>query len=86
MSEQDRSFEQAMDELESIVDSLEREDLDLEEALALFEKGVGYLRDATRKLDAANGRVEELIEEAAGSWELRPVSSAEEGEGVPAAE
>lgn len=69
MSESERSFEHLIDELEEIVERLGRDDLELDEALGLFERGVGCLRDAGRLLDAAEGRVEELIESAAGDFE-----------------
>ena len=69
MSESERSFEHLIDELEEIVQRLGRDDLELDEALGLFERGVGCLRDAGRLLDAAERRVEELIESAAGDFE-----------------
>lgn len=81
MTDDVRSFEATMAELESIAGSLEGEDLELDEALALFERGVRRLREAARLLDAANGRVEELIEEAEGYWELHPVRAEEEVDG-----
>lgn len=59
-------FEAALAELESIVARLDREELDLDEALALFESGVGHLRTASRLLTEARGVVEELIEDASG--------------------
>jgi exodeoxyribonuclease VII small subunit len=62
-------FEAALERLEGIVRRLDREELELDEALELFEKGVGDLRTATRQLDAARGKVEELIEDAAGELE-----------------
>jgi exodeoxyribonuclease VII small subunit len=83
MTEAELTFEAAMSELESIVDALENEDLDLDEALALFERGVSRLRTASHLLDAARGRVEELIEVAGGSWEIRPVSPEGEDESEP---
>lgn len=62
-------FEGALEELEEIVARLDREDLELDEALALFEEGVGHLRTASRLLDDARGVVEELIEDASGELE-----------------
>lgn len=63
----DRSeFETALSELEEIVRRLDREELQLDEALALFERGVEHLRTAGRLLDEAEGRIEELIEDASG--------------------
>ncbi len=78
MSDGELTFEEALAELEAIADSLERDDLDLDEALALFERGVNRLRAAGRRLDAAHGRVEELIRGAADALETRPLEA--EGE------
>lgn len=68
-SDQAPNFERLMSELEDIVERLGGNDLELDEALALFERGVGRLRDAGKLLDGAEGRVEELIESAAGDFE-----------------
>jgi exodeoxyribonuclease VII small subunit len=66
MSERREGFEEALAELEGIVESLEAEDLELDEALRLFERGIERLRLAASLLDSAHGRVEELIQEADG--------------------
>lgn len=63
------TFEEMLADLEAIVDRLGAEDLELDEALSLFERGIARLRDAGRMLDAAEGRVEELIEAASGDLE-----------------
>lgn len=62
-------FEAALSELEEIVRALDREEMQLDEALELFREGVGHLRTANRLLDDAEGQVEELIEEASGELE-----------------
>jgi exodeoxyribonuclease VII small subunit len=48
--------------LEVILDRLEHEDLELEVALALFEEGVGHVREAERLLRAAELKVEQLLD------------------------
>ena len=63
------TFEEMLADLEAIVDRLGAEGLELDEALSLFERGIARLRDAGRMLDAAEGRVEELIEAASGDLE-----------------
>ena len=73
MNEHEDTFESALTELESIVDSLERDDLELDQALTLFERGIERLRVAVRFLDAAHGRVEELVQDAAGSLAIVPL-------------
>jgi exodeoxyribonuclease VII small subunit len=72
MSEGDLTFERTLEELESIADSLERDDLDLDQALRLFERGIERLRAAGRLLDSAHGRVEELVQGTSESLEIRP--------------
>lgn len=74
-------FEAALEELEEIVQRLDREELDLDEALRLFEDGVERLRAASDLLSEARGRVEELIEEASGDLSVVEVDlGAPEGE------
>ena len=58
------TFEQAQHELERIVERLERGDADLDEALALWERGEQLYRFCVGKLDAAHGKVEELARRA----------------------
>ncbi len=50
--------------LEAIVDALERDELELEAALALFEEGVGHLRGAREILKQTELRVEKLLADA----------------------
>jgi exodeoxyribonuclease VII small subunit len=82
MTDGDLTFEQALAELETIADSLERDDLDLDEALSLFERGVDRLRMAGLLLDAAHGKVEELVQGASYTLDTRPldVDSGDDGE------
>ncbi len=75
MSE-DLDFEATMAELERIVAALDGEELDLDEALRLFEDGVRHVGRANRLLEDVRGRIEELIE--ASSGEVRPVELAPE--------
>ena len=54
------TFEQAQRELEGIVARLERGDVAVDEALALWRRGEELYRLCVARLDAAAGRVEEL--------------------------
>ena len=63
MSEE-RSFEAAQDELEQIVQRLESGQAALDEALALWERGEELYRFCATKLDAAQGRIEDLARRA----------------------
>lgn len=61
------TFEQSLDRLESIVRDLEGTELPLEEALRLFEEGIGHLRTAGVALSQAEARVQQLVEAANGA-------------------
>jgi exodeoxyribonuclease VII small subunit len=54
-------FEQALAELEQLVETLERGDLPLEEALRRFERGVELTRHCQTALKSAQQRVEILL-------------------------
>ncbi len=55
------SFETAIKQLETIVASLENGDIPLDEALALFEKGVKLTEVCTAKLTAAEKQIKLLV-------------------------
>lgn len=57
------TFEQALARLEQVVRELETGDLALEGALALFQEGVMLTRTCSAQLDAAEGRIEKLLEQ-----------------------
>jgi exodeoxyribonuclease VII small subunit len=76
-SQEAGSFESSLEELESIVDRLEEGDLPLEAALAAFEEGVALMRRCAERLEAAERRIEMLVQEGA-NWVARPFDESEE--------
>jgi exodeoxyribonuclease VII small subunit len=60
MSAEPSSFEDAQRELEQIVERLERGEAPLDEAVALWERGEELYRFCLGKLNAAQGKIEEL--------------------------
>ncbi len=66
------NFEQAQAELEQIVERLERGQAPLDEALALWERGEALYALCRSKLDAAQGRVEELARRAGAARPSAP--------------
>ena len=64
------TFEENLARLEGIAQSLERDELPLEKALALFEEGITVLKDATAALSRAEARVATLVERANGVLEV----------------
>jgi exodeoxyribonuclease VII small subunit len=65
--------------LELIVAALEREDLELEEALQLFEEGVGHIRATREILAASELRIEHLLEDGSGDSLIETDSADAEG-------
>ena len=59
----DRSFEDILKRLEAIAETLENGEPRLEEALTLFEEGVRLTREGTGRLDAAERRIEVLLDD-----------------------
>jgi exodeoxyribonuclease VII small subunit len=74
-------FEQALAELESLVERLERGDLPLEEALKTFERGVELTRHCQTSLKSAQQKVEILLKRGSAA-DIEPFSVAED-EGAP---
>jgi len=64
------TFEQSLNRLEEIVRDLERQDMPLEQALRLFEEGIGHLRSAGSALQAVDAQVQQLVEAADGSFSV----------------
>ena len=55
-------FSKQLERLEAIVRKLESEELDLDEALKLFEEGVERLRGAREQLAQAELKVKKVLE------------------------
>jgi exodeoxyribonuclease VII small subunit len=64
------TIEQRLARLEEIVEALEAEQVDLAQALVLFEEGVQCLREAAGTLSEAEARVARLTELADGAFEV----------------
>ena len=60
------SFEKALAELESIVQRLEQGKVDLEESIAIYERGEALKNHCERLLKEAEGRVERIRLGASG--------------------
>lgn len=75
-------FEELMQELERIVRELDGGEIELEEALALFQRGVSRLQSASRLLDSARGQVEELIEATSGELAIVGFEAGEPETGI----
>lgn len=74
------SFESAITELEQIVQRIEQEELPLETALELFERGIGLSRYCNAKLDDAEHRISILLEDGDGRPRTQPFTPPTEDE------
>lgn len=71
-------FEQALAELEQLVERLERGDLPLDEALQTFERGVALTRQCQTSLKAAQAKVEILLARGGAEPALEPFEDADD--------
>jgi exodeoxyribonuclease VII small subunit len=60
-------FRETLERLEGIVRELERNDLDLDRALGLFEDGIQQLKVARELLAASERKVRKVLAEADGT-------------------
>jgi exodeoxyribonuclease VII small subunit len=75
--EKEMKFEQALQELEGIVTSLERGELSLEASLATFEEGVRLVRILQERLKEAEKKVQILVKDREGLFRLEPLKDEE---------
>jgi exodeoxyribonuclease VII small subunit len=68
---QELKFEEAIADLEQVVELLESGDLSLEDSLATFERGVGLVRFCNQKLSEVEKRVELLVKDKEGQLQLK---------------
>jgi exodeoxyribonuclease VII small subunit len=71
-------FEDALAELEGLVQRLEKGELPLEESLAAFERGIALVRTLSQRLADVEQRVEVLLKSEAGKLVLRPLGDDED--------
>jgi len=57
----EKTFEEAMKELEQVVVELEKGDLSLDTAISKFESGIKLSKECESKLDAAEKKINMLV-------------------------
>jgi len=78
MADEAPKFEEALAELEGLVQRLEKGELSLEDSLAAFERGVNLVRLLTQRLAEVEQRVEVLLKTDAGRLVRRPMEDEEQ--------
>lgn len=64
------NFEEALEELESLVSAMEEGDLSLEESLQAFEKGIKLTRECQTALKQAEQKVQVLLNQSGDTEDL----------------
>ncbi|HWS72251.1 MAG TPA: exodeoxyribonuclease VII small subunit [Thermoanaerobaculia bacterium] len=70
-------FEKSFQQLEKIVQRLEGEELPLDEALRLFEEGIGLSRFCHQKLEEVEKKIEVILADAKGEPRTEPFEAEE---------
>ena len=66
------SFEQALEELETIVRKLEQGEIDLDQSIAAYERGAQLKAHCEAKLREAQAKVDRITQAADGSLSAEP--------------
>lgn len=69
------SFEQALQQLETIVQQLEKGQVPLEESITFYEKGTALKAHCEAKLRDAEARVEKIVIGPGGTASLAPLDT-----------
>jgi exodeoxyribonuclease VII small subunit len=75
MPRKQNEFEKAFQQLEEIVKRLESEELPLDDALHLFEQGIGLSRFCNQKLEEVEKKIELILADAKGQPRIEPFES-----------
>ena len=74
----DKKFEDALQDLEGVVEKLDAGTLSLEESLQAFEEGVALVRFLEEKLTEVEKRVEVLTRDNSGLFQTQSLETDEE--------
>jgi exodeoxyribonuclease VII small subunit len=73
-----KTFEQAMKQLEQIVQDLESGDMPLEKSIKKFEEGIQLSKFCTQKLDETEKRITLLVQDSNGKVSEIPIEPGNE--------
>lgn len=68
-------FEEALKNLEAVVETMEADDLPLETLLAKYEEGTRLVKICQDKLSEAELKIQQLEKNAAGEFRLKPFAA-----------
>ena len=67
------SFEEAISELEKIVEDLERGDIELEDSISIYERGVILKAHCEAKLKTAKMKIDKIVSHPDGDFSSEPL-------------
>ncbi len=69
MAKEDKKidFESSLKELESIVEKLEDEDINLEDSVKSFEKGISLVKECQKQLHNAELKIKKLLDDGSST-------------------
>ena len=69
MAKEDKKidFESSLKQLESIVEKLEDEDINLEDSVKSFEKGISLVKECQKQLHNAELKIKKLLDDGSSS-------------------
>jgi len=73
MSEKDRSFEDLMQELETLVAKLEGDELHLDDAIKQNEQALKLIQLCRERLNTASQKIDKLVRSSDGEFEKQPM-------------
>lgn len=65
-----KRYEEKIKELEKIVDALEKGDIDLEESMELYLKGIEIYKESYQYLNKAKGEVKAIMEDRIEDFDI----------------
>lgn len=71
-------FEEQLTALETVVERLERGELSLDESVRLFEEGVKLSNACKQELEAAEGKIQVLVDPGSGAVKVRDLEVGED--------
>lgn len=86
MSKRKLTFEDALKQLESLAEQIERGEIGLEESLEKYEEGMALARQCREILQTAERKIQTLQEKADGTLEARDFAVSENSGAPPRSE
>ena len=78
MSSEMKSFENLLDEIKEIVDTLETGKLPLDESIEKFERGASLIKECYLNLESVKKKISLIVEKNDGTFDLEDFSNEEQ--------